>query len=192
MKLIHGVGVNDADYPITKTVNGKQITCLAYTTWQHMLTRCYSASLHAKFPSYVGVEVCKEWRSFMSFKSWWLRNHVDGWHLDKDILTDRRLYSSDNCIYIPGWLNTFTTNSGASRGAFLVGVEFHKPMGAYRARCRHPLGPREHLGYFSTEIEAHNAWRARKLEIAKELKEKMDEIDTRIYPRVLEIITAMR
>ena len=46
----------------------------------------------------------------------------------------------------------------------------------------------EHLGYFDTPEAAHAAWLKRKLELALELKPKMDEIDLRIYPRVIEII----
>ena len=46
----------------------------------------------------------------------------------------------------------------------------------------------EHLGLFKTPEAAHLAWKARKLELALELKPKMDEIDLRIYPRIVEII----
>lgn len=42
---------------------------------------------HKKWPSYIGVTVCDEWRSFMKFREWWLENHVDGWQIDKDLLT---------------------------------------------------------------------------------------------------------
>ena len=37
--------------------------------------------------------------------------------------------------------------------------------------------------------QAHQAWRNRKLKIAAELKSKMDDIDVRIYPRIIEIIS---
>ena len=36
---------------------------------------------------------------------------------------------------------------------------------------------------------AYQAWRNRKLKIAAELKSKMDDIDVRIYPRIIEIIS---
>ena len=54
--------------------------------------------------------------------------------------------------------------------------------------CVKPNGRSQHLGYFDTPEAAHLAWRNRKLELALELKPKMDEIDTRIHPRVVEII----
>ena len=102
---------------------------------------------------------------------------------------DDNLYSPETCIYIPSWLNKFTTNSGAARGELPVGVSYHKPSGKYAAQCSHPFGEYEYLGYYSDAEQAHQAWRNRKLKIAAELKSKMDDIDVRIYPRIIEIIS---
>ena len=49
-KLVAGVGVNDADYPIVRfgeTVNGRkkrEWICPYYKTWSAMLNRCYRAA----------------------------------------------------------------------------------------------------------------------------------------------------
>ncbi|MGL4756216.1 MAG: hypothetical protein ACRCXB_28015 [Aeromonadaceae bacterium] len=192
MKLVRGFGVNDADYIVCPTVNGKQVMCQAYMAWMNMLNRCYSEKLHASRPTYVGVTVCEEWKSFMAFRAWWLGNQVDGWELDKDLIGDGTVYSPESCIYVPGWLNTFTTDSGASRGDCPIGVRFHKQSGKYQARCSHPFGRHESIGLFSDKLVAGQAWMNRKLEIAEELKPKMDEIDARIYQRVVEIISRMQ
>ena len=189
MKLIYGVGVNDSDYVIRPGARGKSVVCHAYVAWVHMLERCYSNRYHEINPTYIGVSVCNEWKSFMSFRSWWVKNHVNGWHLDKDLLTDGGVYSPYACTYVPQWLNKFTTDRLAARGAFPVGVYYNKNTGKYIAQCSHPFGRREYLGRFTTADEAHASWLARKLEIANELRHLMDDIDARIFPRVIEIIS---
>ena len=188
-KPLFGVGVNDAPYRTRPIIDGKQVTCQAYIAWSAMLKRVYSAKYHAKRPTYSGVKVCDGWHSFMSFREWWLENQTDGFDLDKDILSDAGIYSPETCIFVPAWLNSFTLDRGSLRGVYPIGVAFHKGTGRFQAGCRNPMSKkREQLGYFDTPEEAHLAWRTRKLELALELKPKMDEIDLRIYPRVIEII----
>ena len=189
--LVCGVGVNDAPYCAQPRIDGKQVVCPAYSAWTGMLKRAYSEKCQEKRPTYKGVVVCDEWHSFMSFRHWWLENQVDGWELDKDILYDDGVYSPEACIFVPSWLNSFTIDSGSSRGELPIGVDFQKRAGKYRAQCCQPLAGRRGrlcLGLFTTPEEAHLAWLARKLELALELKPKMDEIDLRIYLRVVEII----
>ena len=185
---MYGIGVNDADYVVWSIINGRRVRCPANSSWMRMLTRCYSAKFHHRSPTYIGVKVCDEWLSFMAFRKWWVENQVDGWHMDKDVLSDDRIYSPDTCIFVPAWLNTFTIDSWAARGEWPIGVCFDRRRRKFGSRCRHPFGKREHLGYFSTPEEAHAAWLARKLEMAHELKNLMDDVDTRIFQRVIEII----
>jgi hypothetical protein len=190
MRLVFGFGVNDADYVIERAVNGKSVKCKAFETWKHIIERCHSEKSLKKWPTYIGVTVCEEWRSFMSFREWWLENHVDGWQIDKDLLTDNRQYSPDNCIYVPSWLNNFTTGCDAARGEFPIGVDYHKGSSSFRSRCSNPAnGKREEVAGFKTPEAAHLAWRARKLEYAAQMKNEMDAIDARIYPRVVDIIS---
>ena len=187
-RLVHGFGVNDADYAVKPRVNGKQVACPAYRTWANMIQRAYNPKEQEKYPTYIGVKVCEEWRHFMAFRSWWLANNVPGWHLDKDLIGNRKLYSPRTCIFVPDWLNNFTIDSGASRGEWPIGVSWHKLRGRFQANCRHPFGRQEHLGLFDCPEHAHLAWLVRKLEIAAEIKPQMDEIDIRIYPRVVDTI----
>ena len=192
-KPLFGAGVNDAPYCNRPIIDGKQAECPARTAWHNMLKRAYSSKYHAERPTYSGVTVCDEWHSFMSFRGWWIENHVDGWQIDKDLLSDAACYSPDTCLFVPAWLNSFTTDSGAIRGAHPIGVYFRKDMGVFHARCCNPMSKKQdHLGYFDTPEEAHLAWLKRKLELAIELKPKMDEIDMRIYPRVIEIINSTK
>ena len=188
-KPLFGVGVNDAPYCQQPRIDGKAAICPAYLAWAAMLDRAYSAKYHAEHPTYSWVKVCDEWHSFSNFMVWWLENQVDGWQLDKDLVGDGKLYSPDTCVFVPAWLNSFTLDSGSASGAYPIGVSFNKGAGRFHAQCGNPMSKkREHIGYFNTPEEAHMAWLNRKLEIALELKPKMDEIDLRIYPRVIEII----
>ena len=187
--LVYGVGVNDAPYCIKSRVDGKRVVCQAYNTWKSMLKRSYSNKFHEKHETYRGVSVCEEWHSFMHFREWWIDNQGDGLALDKDLLSDAGVYSPETCIFVPAWLNTFTIDRGAARGVYPIGASFNKGAGRFHAKCGNPMSKkREHIGYFNTPEEAHMAWLTRKLELALELKPRMDEIDLRIYPRVIEII----
>lgn len=191
MGLVCGFGVNDADYVVRPSTGARWEICPAYDAWRGMIQRCYSDKFQVKNKTYCGVSVCDEWRSFMAFREWWIENHVDGWQLDKDLLSDARVYSPDTCIYVPGWLNKFTNDRMAARGDFPVGVYFHKQIGKFHARCSNPLtGKNESLGYFASKEHAHSKWFDRKIKIAFELKAEMDKIDARIYPRVIEKIEA--
>ena len=192
-KPLHGVGLNDADYMTTPTVDGVMLWDPAYSTWVSMLMRAYNERYQEKQPTYVGVTVCKEWHSFSAFRAWWLNNHREDYQLDKDILVvGNREYGPDACIYIPSWLNKFTTDRSAARGELPIGVCLDRRMGKYQSHCSNPItGKRHGLGRFNTHESAHSAWRRYKLELADQLKPDMDEIDNRIYPNVVTIIKAL-
>ena len=189
-KLRYGVGANDASYVTTPTVNGVRLLDPAYRAWAGMLDRAYDPKYHATCPTYSDVTVCKEWYSFRSFRAWWLENYREGGHLDKDLLVvGNREYSPRSCLYIPQWLNKFTTDSGASRGELPVGVYLCKQTGKYKSQCCNPItGKNRNLGRFSTPKAAHEAWLTYKLSLAEQLKPEMDSIDKRIYPNVVTII----
>ena len=187
-----GVGVNDADYAVQPRVNGVKLRDPAYQAWSSMLQRAYDPKLHAAYPTYSGVTVCKEWHSFSAFRNWWLNSYREDWQCDKDLLVvGNREYSPDSCIYVPLWLNSFLNGHEASRGELPIGVRLDKRRGKYQSRCCNPITGKNHnLGYFTTPEAAHAAWTKRKLELAAQLKPDMDAIDKRIYNNVVTIIKA--
>lgn len=188
MRLVHGFGVNDSSYQVYQTVNGLKTCCGAYQSWKGMIRRCYSKKYHIDHPTYIGVTVCDEWRSFMAFRSWWVENYVDGFQLDKDIIGSGRVYSPDFCIYVPQWLNSFMNSSGASRGNFKIGCYFDEQNRKFRAQCGHPFYGVRFIGLFNTEQEAHLAWVKEKICIARELRGLMDDINPMIFHKVVEKI----
>lgn len=183
--LVYGFGVNDSDYVVYKIIDGLAFRCAAYDCWKDMIRRAYSHSFHEKQPSYIGVNVCEEWSSFMKFRSWWIDHYVDGFEIDKDILTDNRLYSPDNCLFVPAWINGFVNDQERSRGKDPMGVSWRESVGKYQVRCSHPFKKRFSVGYFSDRHQAAAAWLETKIAVATELKSKMDAVDTRIYGGIL-------
>lgn len=189
-KLIHGVGINDATYNVTAYLDGKRVLCPAYRSWSDMIARGYSKKLKTDHPTYIGVVVCDEWLSFMCFRSWWVSNHIDGWHLDKDLLKyNNKVYSPDTCVYVPQHINKLITDHRLARGEYKIGVSFCRKSKKYIARCWSQIsGRREYLGFFATEEEAYEAWLKKKLDSVDFLKSDMDSINKSIYENVLKII----
>jgi len=176
-KLVCGVGINDADYTVQPVVFGKQVMCPFYETWQSMLRRCYSATLQAKYPTYIGCSVAPEWLNFMTFRAWMIRQDWVGMELDKDLLIPgNRVYGPQTCVFVSAKLNKFTTGHAAARGEWPLGVYWHKRDGKFRAKCCNPFtGKQEYLGYFTCPDAAHEAWRARKHQLALQLAEQQTD-----------------
>ena len=191
--MVMGIGVNDATFNVKASIHGGRASCPAYSAWKNMIERCFSTKRHKSSPTYARVTVCDEWLSFMSFRSWWIENQVDGWQLDKDIIGDGLEYSPLKCIYIPSRVNLFLVDRRASRGSSPIGSCFDKRLGGYISSCSNSsLWKIEYLGFFESARDAHLAWRRRKLEMALEMKNELDEIDNRIYPSIISIIMKMK
>lgn len=180
-RLVYGVGRNDADYVVEKRetivyVDGKQKqkkvwVCPYHQTWADMLKRCYSAKTQERQPTYKGCSVSTEWLTFSVFKSWMEKQQWEGNQLDKDLLFEgNKVYSAETCIFVTQAVNNFTTDRGAARGEWLIGVCWNKETKKFKSQCGNPLTKKqEFLGYFDSEQEAHEAWVRRKLELAHEL-----------------------
>ena len=180
-KLVCGVGNNDADYATQKwetigNVNGRQKRklvwrCKYYETWKSMLSRCYSTKAQERQPTYVGCSVSEEWLTFSNFRAWMETQNWENNQLDKDLLVEgNKVYSPETCVFVSGMVNSFTIDSGATRGEWPIGVNWDKGTSKFKSTCCNPFTKkREHLGLFTCELEAHHAWLKRKLELAHEL-----------------------
>lgn len=156
-KLVAGIGINDADYPIFKTIGGKREICPYYRKWADMLNRAYKLGKH----SYISCEVCDEWLTFSNFKRWMEEQDWEGKQLDKDLLGDGKLYSPDTCCFIDSKANSFLTTRRAGRGNYPLGVR-RKPGCRFEARVNDGSGRPKSLGYFGCATAAHLAWKAAK------------------------------
>lgn len=179
--LVHGIGINDSDYltEISRYIydqdgvrKRKRIwMCPYFQVWQNMLMRCYSAKCQERWPTYKGCSVSEEWKTFSNFRAWMVKQDWEGNHLDKDLLFEgNKIYSEDTCVFVTQMVNKFTLDSGAARGEWVIGVYWNKGVGKFMSRCCNPFTKKqEFLGHFPIELEAHNAWLKRKLELAHEL-----------------------
>lgn len=175
-KLVCGIGVNDADYDVTKgvTINGKWVItwiCPFYQRWKSMLKRCYSNKYKDKNKTYSNCSVASEWLNFSNFREWMMRQKWEGMELDKDLMVvGNKVYSSETCVFVPGYINKFTTAADKSRGDYPVGVYYSAVKNRFVAECRDPIsGKSISLGNFKCASDAHAAWKNKKNEIACKL-----------------------
>ena len=180
-KKVYGVGINDADY--NEYVDGKTVSrCTFYVTWVDMLKRCYSEKYHLKHPTYKGCVVCDEWLTFSNFKAWMEQQDYEGKQLDKDLLKEgNKVYCPEYCIFVDRKVNVFVIDRGAARGKYMIGVYWDKHASKFKSQCSNPsTGKTEHIGLFTTELEAHLAWKRRKHELACQLADSELVSDPRL------------
>ena len=181
-KLVYGVGVNDADYPVQPKVNGKGIMCPFYSTWKSMLKRCYSIKYHEQRPTYKDCQVSNEWLTFMTFKKWMEVQPWEGNQIDKDILYEgNKVYSPNTCVFVSRQTNQFLTDAGSIRGEWPIGVYFHR--GRYEAQIG-IFGKRTQIGVYDYPEEAHQAYRVAKYELAVQLAS--EQTDPRVAAALIE------
>lgn len=187
--LIYGQGFNDGSLP-TK-LNGKHLK--EYLVWRAMICRCYSAySLKLK-PTYKGVEVCENFKSYSYFYNW-CQNQVGfkkpDFVFDKDILDPTgKIYSEDNCVFIPQALNKLLTLRQRDRSKYALGV--------MRVKGKEPRfksilnkGTRYLVELsketFSSSEEAHQDYLKRKKDFICQQAEKYKaDLDFRVYEALI-------
>ena len=179
---VYGVGVLGVKYP-TK-ING--VMTKEYDLWKSMLQRCYSDTYKKKYLAYEGCECSENFKYYEYFYEWCHKQigfSNQGWQLDKDLLVKgNKVYSEDSCVFLPREINLLLTKRGASRGEYSIGVCWDKASKVFKAKVSKGKGKREYLGYFTTEIEAFNAYKTTKESFVKEQAEKWkSQINTRAY-----------
>ena len=173
--------------------DGKLCVTWEYNKWHHMLQRCFDNKYKEKEPTYEGVTCCERWLCFANFledfailKNEYNWNVDEKLQLDKDILyKGNKLYSLENCVLVPDWINLLFTKSDASRGQYPVGVSYYKRCKKYEAKCS-INGKQIGLGYYNTIEEAFNAYKiAKENEIKKIANECVSKgyitQDSRLY-----------
>jgi hypothetical protein len=159
------------------TDGGRKTT--KYSRWTSMLQRCYSEEHQSKHPAYIGCSVAPEWHNFQNFGNWFDENYVEGWHIDKDILVKgNKVYSPDNCCYVPKEINELFTKTNALRADLPIGVSFDEKKKKYKSSLK--INSKSiHLGNFDTPEEAFVAYKKEKEKnikhIANEWKNKISE-----------------
>lgn len=168
-KLVYGVGINDYD----GNIKNNHTHTPSYHTWVEMLKRCYSQDFLSKHNTYIGCHVCNEWLRFSNFKEWFDENYVNGYCLDKDILSgkDNKFYSPCTCCFVPNEINVLLCKSDAKRGKMPIGVYERKMVNGYKyvAYVNNNIQKHFHLGTFDTPEEAFQAYKQAKEAYIKDM-----------------------
>ena len=172
---VYGVGIPGYR---KKKIDGKLTK--EYRTWVNMLARCYYPPRQEKFPRYKGCSVSEEWLLFDNFLEWcheqenWNKvvENPSEFHLDKDIITKgNKIYSLDNCCFVPATINTLFIFGNKSRGKYPLGVS--KQYDKFRAFCSmKQIGEKNYYAVFDTPEEAFYAYKEKREFVIKEVAKR--------------------
>lgn len=193
----HGY-IGEGEYLMSENSKNTRV----YDSWHHMLERCYDNKYHKKYPTYKNCKVSEEFLNFQNFAEWYDNNYyeIEGerMELDKDILfKGNKIYSSDNCIFVPQTINKLFIKRQNNRGESAIGTSYHKRDKKYQAYCS-IINPEtgkskfKYLGYYETELEAFEVYKYYKekniKEVANYYKEQIpSELYNRLYTYIVEI-----
>lgn len=185
-KLVCGVGVNDAGYPINIKesfyVDGKRKRravwyCPYYARWAAMLHRCYNTGIQQNQPTYKECSVHPSWFTFSTFRDWMEQQDWEGNHLDKDLrIEGNKVYGPDTCLFVSPEVNLFIIPRKLSDVGLPAGVTYHKTLkgGWYKAvvvdRDKYVT-----LGKFETAEQAQTAYLEGKQALATELASRQTD-----------------
>jgi len=180
---VYGVGyMGEGEYKAR--INGEKT--IQYTTWFHIMQRCYDRKIHLKYPTYKNCEIYKPWHNFQNFGKWFDENYyqIDGenMHIDKDILVkENKIYSPECCIIVPQNINLLFIKNNAVRGELPIGVSWSENLGKFKATLS-KNNKRIYLGYFNTSKEAFEKYKTEKEKYIKEVADLYkDKIPQRLY-----------
>ena len=165
--------------------DGKNVHTWEYQKWQKMLQRCFDNRFKEKYPTYKDATCNDRWLCFANFlEDLEILKQEHNWsndeklNLDKDILNkNNKLYSLENCVLVPNWINLLFTKNDASRGEYPIGVCYNKQSKKYQASCK-VNGKLKGLGLYSTPEQAFNAYKIAK---ENEIKRIADECVSKGY-----------
>lgn len=196
-KLVHGVGVNDADYNVSRyeVIDGKYRRvweCPYYARWKSMLGRCFDQKQQERQKSMIGNSVCDDWLVFSNFRAWMVDKKWEGMCLDKDLLVEgNKEYSASTCVFIPNVMNTFFCHLSCSGSSSVT------RGGKFLCLCHNPITKkREYVGVFDDAEHAKSEWAKRKYEIGCEIieiyKEKLPkEVCDRFLEKLGDILDGL-
>lgn len=149
----------------------------SYKIWMGIIKRCGNV----KYPTYIDCKICEEWKVYSNFKKWFDKRHIEGFHLDKDILVKgNKVYSPDTCCFVPREINNLFIKCQNIRGEYPIGVRKDVNRKGFSATIY--KGKKEYVGYFSTPIDAFNAYKEAKESWIKQVADKWkDKLDPKVY-----------
>lgn len=163
-----------------------------YNFWRRMLDRTYNLKslVKERNSGYLYTTVSQDFKCLQNFLDWTIGQpyweEADA-ELDKDLLGDGSLYSSETCCFLPRRVNFFISDyyskkkSNLPKGVTMIAPRTENSKQGYVARC-HSGDERTYLGYFDTPEEAFLVYKETKEKVAKQLAEEYkDKISCRAY-----------
>lgn len=143
-----------------------------FNIWYRMLQRCYDPKFHEKHTTYKDCIVEEYLLNFQHMAGWIKDNYYEvpgeKMCLDKDILCKgNKVYSRENCIFVPERINVLFTKRDKARGDNPIGVS-DLPSGKYQVHCNNGYGKMICLGTYLTKEEAFQVYKEYKEKLIKE------------------------
>lgn len=170
MHLIYGVAENDVGVAVSWTIDGRRYKAADYSKWMAMIQRCYSDYGKKHNSSYVQHSVSGDWLKFSNYRKWYKDNEIEGFDIDKDILSkESKIYSPETCVFVPKNINRMLVLPKKNKLPY--GVHYEKSSGKYKAQGQ-VGGKYRNLGRYCNAQDAHFAWqKSKSFEIEKAVKE---------------------
>lgn len=145
---------------------------IAYSRWSAIMQRCYFSDNQ----NYANCEISEEWLTYSNFKKWFDEHYMEGWEIDKDILSNNgKIYSPDTCCFVPREINSIFRVLNKNR---TIGV--YKQNGKYYTYFKE--SGKQIYKSFQTKEEAFECYKQYKIKKAVFLAEKYKGIiDDRVY-----------
>jgi hypothetical protein len=134
---------------------------------------------------YENTTISEEWKDFEKFKEWYDEYGVEGWEVDKDILseTNSKCYSSETCLMVPREINALFRSSKSKYGK---GVYYDERDNKYYAQMRID-GKTKNCGSSSTAEGAHKLYVEQRKTHLRELLKRYENIDNQnAYQRLVQ------
>jgi hypothetical protein len=154
---------------------------LGYSKWLGMFRRCYiDGNIN-----YKNCKVSEFWWDFQNFAKWFEDNYPKDlsihWELDKDILTKgNKVYSPENCCFVPRDINTLFTSRINHRGDYPLGVYYKTKNKKFCAQCADGSGGAQvYLGLHNTAEEAFMVYKEFKEATIKKQADKFKDCITK-------------
>lgn len=169
---------------IHKDLNKGEYNKIAYKHWRLMIDRCMSKTKIKK--PYLDCKVCNDWMIFSNFNKWFEENYIDGFVLDKDILSKgEKIYSPDTCCFVPSCINTMVARRGKKKNGLPTGVFYTLNNTRFFAAIT-VNGKTERIGTFDTIEEASRAYNNKRKEIIIQVADKYKNmLDCKVYDAII-------
>ena len=156
----------------------------SYKIWYGIIQRTLKASkfFKLKHPAYSNCEICDEWRDLNVFNKWFEAHYIDGFQIDKDLLSNGdKIYSPSTCVFLPQEINNTLSRERKTERHLPAGVWKHGDM--FMSTCN-----KKYIGLFKTVEEARAAYLEEKKKRITELANKWkDKIEPRAYDALINL-----